>query len=84
MAVLIFCLAAIYVYFVNKTVWNIATREKLQADIVAYNSKLGQQEFAYISSKNKVTMEMATSLGFASPERVAFVTREIPRTVAVR
>ncbi len=84
MLALIIVLAATYMYFVNRTIWNVAAREKLQDEIVAVNSKLGEKEFEYIKSKGSITMESAKQLGFAEPQRVSFVTKEIIKTVAMR
>ncbi len=84
MLALIVILGAMYMYLINRTIWNVATREKLQDEIVAYSSKLGEKEFEYIKSKGSITMESAKQLGFNQPERVSFVTKEIIKTVAMR
>lgn len=84
MLILIILLAGTYMYFINRTIWNVATREKIQDEIVALNSKLGEKEFEYIKSKGSITMESAKQLGFDEPQRVSFVTKEILKTVAMR
>ncbi len=84
MLALIFVLGGTYMYFVNRTIWNVAAREKLQDEIVAYNSKLGEKEFEYIKSKGSITMDSARQLGFAEPQQVSFVTKEVVQSVAMR
>jgi len=61
---IIVILGATYIYFVEKTVWNVVARENTQNDVVALNSKLSDLEFQYISSVNSVTMDTALQLGF--------------------
>lgn len=84
MVAIIVVLGFTYMYFINKTIWNVAAREKMQDEIVAINSQLGEKEFEYIKSKGSITMESARALGFDQPARVSFVTKEILRNVAMR
>jgi hypothetical protein len=84
MIALIILLGLTYMYFINKTIWNVAAREKMQDEIVTINSQLGEKEFEYIKSKGSITMESAKQLGFDQPARVSFVTKEILKTVAMR
>ena len=84
MLAIIVVLGFTYMYFINKTIWNVAAREKMQNEIVTLNSQLGEREFEYIKSKGAITMESARELGFSQPERVSFVTKEILKTVAMR
>ena len=73
-----------YMYFINRTIWNVATRAKVQDEIVAYSSKLGEIEFKYIKSKGEITLNSAKQLGFSEPEQVSFVTKETVKEVAMR
>ena len=84
MLAIIIVLGFTYMYFINRTIWNVAAREKLQDEIVAINSQLGEKEFEYIKSKGSITMESAKQMGFTQPERVSFVTKEVLKTVAMR
>lgn len=84
MVAIIVVLGFTYMYFINKTIWNVAAREKMQDEIVAINSQLGEKEFEYIKSKGSITMESARALGFDQHARVSFVTKEILRNVAMR
>ena len=83
MVAIIVVLGFTYMYFINKTIWNVAAREKMQNEILVINSQLGEKEFEYIKSKGSITMESARELGFSQPERVSFVTKEILKTVAL-
>lgn len=86
MAAGIFILASSYMYFVNKTVWNVVARQAAESQIVALNSDLSTTEFDYINSRASVTMELAETLGFKSADnQTLFVTREsAAKNIALR
>lgn len=84
MLAMLVCLGIVYMYFVNKTIWNIALREKMQAEMVSYNSKLGDREFEYIKSKGSITLNSAEERGFEAPQQISFVTKEVVQTVAMK
>ena len=80
-------LASMYIYMINKTVWNVLARQQAQTQIVSINSKLSAVEYKYISAKNSVTMQLAESMGFQPiTNQSMFVTRDIStgKNVAVR
>lgn len=79
-------LAIMYMYFVNKTVWNVVERQHLEASIADTNSKLSDTEFQYINSVSGITMDTAAKLGFVSAaNNTTFVAREeIGKNVAIR
>lgn len=81
---IVLLLVVSYMYLVNKTIWNVANREKIHNEIVAYSSKLGEIEFEYIKSKGSITLNSARQLGFTEPEQVSFVTKETVKEVAMR
>ena len=82
----IFIFASFYVYLVNKTVWNVVSRQAAESQIVAINSDLSSTEFEYINTKAKVTFALAESMGFKPADKqTLFVTRETgPKNVAFR
>lgn len=84
-ACLILCVS-MYMYFVNKTVWNVVARQDAESQIIAINSDLSATEFEYINNKANVTVELAQSLGFkVADKQTLFVTRETgPKSVALR
>lgn len=85
MATVIVVFASMYIYFVNRTVWNVVARQNIETEIVALNSNLSNNEFEYINTKGSISMALATSLGFKSAEKqTLFVTRETPKDVALR
>lgn len=81
---LIVSLIITYMYMVNKTVWNVMARQQVESSLVSLNSKLSDLEFEYITAKSNVTLEMARSLGYQSPQATYFVTRDQSTSVALR
>ena len=80
-------LASTYMYMINRTVWNVLARQQAETQIVSINSKLSAVEYTYIASKNKVTMQLAQSMGFEpiSSNQSIFVTRDVAaKSVALR
>ncbi len=75
-----------YIYFVNKTVWNVVARQNVETHIATLNSKLSDTEFQYINSVSGITMDTAVKLGFISAvDNTTFVAREeIGKNVAIR
>src|SRR3989344_3893762 len=65
----------LYGYLVNKTVYNVAEREKIESEIGSINSKLSELEFKFISMKNNISPEFAYSLGFKDVKKQEFVSR---------
>ncbi|MES3005592.1 MAG: hypothetical protein V4664_01450 [Patescibacteria group bacterium] len=79
-------LASVYIYLVNRTVWNVVARQTAESQIVALNSDLSASEFEYINTKSNVTMALAAEMGFKSADqKTLFVTRESSsKNVALR
>jgi hypothetical protein len=86
LATTIILLAVMYMYFVNKTVWNVVQRQHIESNIASLNSKLSETEFQYINSVSGITMETAQRMGFVSAaDHTTFVAREeIGKNVAIR
>lgn len=80
----VFVLASLYMYFVNKTVWNVVARQQTESSIVSLNSELSDMEFKYITAKSNITMDMAQRLGFQPAEHTIFVDRTSGSNVAIR
>lgn len=68
---------ASYVYFVNKTVHNVANRQKAEVEISKLTSELGELEFKSISMRNKISQEYAYSLGFRDVKNQQYVSRKV-------
>lgn len=81
---LIVALISAYMYFVNKTVWNVVARQQVESSIVALNSKLSDMEFKYITAKSNITLQMAHQLGFQTVTKTTFVDRALGANVAIR
>ena len=84
-AAIVLC-ASMYMFFVNKTVWNVVARQEAESKIVSLNSKVSTMEFQYITAKANVTMELAKSLGYQPVQgREIFVTKiDTTKSVALR
>lgn len=84
-AAIVMC-GSMYIYFINKTVWNVVHRQNIESEIATLNSKLSETEFQYINSVSGITIETATQLGFVSADKeTLFVAREqIGKNVAIR
>lgn len=79
-------MAILYMYFVNKTVWNVVARQHIEKDMAALNSKLSDKEFQYINSVSAITMDTASRMGFVSADKATtFVARiSTAQNVAIR
>lgn len=79
-------MAIMYMYFVNKTVWNVVAMQHIEKNMSALNSKLSDREFQYINSVSAVTLDTATKLGFISADRTTtFVAKaDVSSSVAIR
>ena len=73
---LLFCLFFSYIYFINQTVFNTASRQSFERELNLLSTKLGELEFEYISMKNDIDLEMADSLGFSYASQTKFVSRK--------
>lgn len=69
-------MAAFYVYSVNSAVISVAQRNSVETKISATKTDLAQLESKYISGKSKITMELATSLGYTPAVSVAYVSKK--------
>ena len=75
--ILIVVLVSSYTYFVNKSVFNTVEREKVEGNMMAVQTKLGQVEKSYMNNLNNLTLDKAESLGFvASTGKVIFVSAD--------
>ncbi|MDB5266268.1 MAG: hypothetical protein JWN89_83 [Parcubacteria group bacterium] len=66
---------ALYVYGVNATVRNTVVRAQLEAEASNISAHLGEMEFAYISLKNKVSLEVAYARGYQDVVSPTFISR---------
>jgi hypothetical protein len=68
----------LYVYAINATARNIATRQGLEKQAVNISANLNPLEFAYIELKNNVTIELAYQYGFKEVKDPLYVSRTNP------
>ncbi len=79
-------LAIVYMYLVNKTVWNVVAKQNIEKSMASISSDLSDREFQYINSVSGITMDTATKLGFVpAGNSTVFVARQnIDKSVAIR
>lgn len=71
----LFLLASLYVYFLSASVLNVVMREEIGKDIAAFNSQIGELEHSYLSQKNRIGLNDASTLGFVKIADKRFVER---------
>jgi hypothetical protein len=74
-----------YAYFVNKTVWNVVSRQHAVKEISKISSEVAELEAAYMSLSGTLTLDHAYTLGFreVTSADTVFVERVVP-AVAIR
>ncbi len=70
-------LVSVYVYFVNQTVWNVASRQTLENKLADLHSDIGKLESEYMSKKQAVNIADARKMGFKelTAQNTSFVNR---------
>lgn len=71
-AVLICILALLYTYFVSATVFNIVERKQFQEKSQLMLSNIGKLQLQYLEKNSKISLELASSLGFQKLDKVYF------------
>ena len=67
-------------YFVRTTISNVVIRQNLEAEASQLTLAIGDQEFAYITKVNTITLPLAYSLSFND----ATVKTYLPRTASIK
>ena len=65
--------SASYLYFVNRTVVNVALRQKIEKQITLINSQTSDLEVSYLGLKNKINLDYALSKGFVKVSNEKYV-----------
>lgn len=80
-----FLFLCMYVFFVNQTVWNVASRQDTAKKINAFSGEVASLESAYMNESASLTIERAYAMGFkeVSHEETKFIERVSP-SVAFR
>ena len=76
--VALFVTFGMYIYLVNKTVFNVVARQNAERQIADLNSKVSDMEFKSMALKDTVTLEKAHELGFTEVTAINFVTPKAP------
>ncbi len=76
MAFVCLCSMAFYMYFINQTIHNVASRGVFEQELSERTSRIGELEFTYIAQSNKIDLALARDLGFEEANPSAFVSRK--------
>ena len=68
----------LYIYLVNKTVFNVVAPQNAERQVSDLNSKVSDMEFKSMALKSSVTLEMAHSLGFSEVSTINFISPQAP------
>ncbi len=64
-----------YVYFLNETVHNVVQRQQSGRHIAELGGGVGELESRYITLKDSITLDLASSLGFQTVQNPVFISR---------
>lgn len=64
---------ALYAFYISSAISNVIARERLAKETSALNASAAGSEQKYVSLKDSVTAELATSLGFVAAPELTFV-----------
>ena len=70
-----FLCVGLYFYFINATVRSTVALEGLETRASQLSLAIGSEEFQYINSRNSITIELASSLGFREVNAKNYVSR---------
>lgn len=83
LACFFFALSTLYVYYVNTTAMNGVKWKDADIQASVTGSVISDLEANYLKEKRKVTLRLATELGFEDAKKVTFLS-ERPIEVSVR
>ena len=70
-----FLCAGLHFYFINATVRSTVALQNLETRASQLSLVIGSEEFQYINSRNSITMELASSLGFKETNVKNYISR---------
>lgn len=76
---LLLALGALYAAFLNQTVMHIVERKNFEKEIAEINTQLGMHEFEYLTSKDSISLTLATSLGYTEDLDPVYVKTSLPQ-----
>lgn len=65
----------VYIYSINMTIRNTALRQELQAQVAQESAELSELEFAYITKRNEIGIELASTFGLKEVRNPAYASR---------
>lgn len=69
--------ATLYIYFIAQTTLNIVGYQSLEQKIITADSGISGLELEYITLKNEIDFEMASSLGYIEASNVKFIDKSV-------
>ncbi|HLP43970.1 MAG TPA: hypothetical protein VK145_01710 [Candidatus Nanoarchaeia archaeon] len=73
---LVIITAVFYVYCVNRTVILVAERNKIETSINEHRAEITNLEADYMDQTSKITLEVATALGYGEASRTIYVQKK--------
>jgi hypothetical protein len=73
--ILLLC-AGFYMYCINATIRNVVARQNFESEATALTLSIGKQEFQYITMRNRVTLDVARSLGFNEVLATTYISKK--------
>ncbi|MBL4644556.1 MAG: hypothetical protein JKX80_01685 [Candidatus Pacebacteria bacterium] len=68
-------LGVLYIYFLGTAVVHAVERKETQSAIAQASSRIADLEVSYLKGKNKITLDLATDLGFSRIANKEYVER---------
>jgi len=75
LSVTLLILAGAYVYFVNRTIFNVVERKGLEQDMSMLATEVSELERTHLTLKGTITEDLASELGFRELAQVSYLTR---------
>lgn len=67
--------ASLYMFLINKTVLNVAAAQRMEKTMANLGSQTGEMEATYMTLKNSIDLNLATSLGFSPTKNTKYINR---------
>lgn len=75
----------LYIYLVNKTVFNIVDRKNAESSILNVSADVTGLEYKLISKKNSLTLDTVREKGFEVPSSMSYISRKsLGQTLSMR
>lgn len=69
-------MSVFYIFAVNKTVIFVAERDSVETKVASLRIDIAELDSQYIAYRNKITMDLASSLGYKEAKQTSFVPKK--------